>query len=54
MADKNKFLKNAFGVVEIILILVIVIGLILIFKSEIEQLVSNALNSLTGKANKII
>lgn len=54
MNNKEKLYKNAFGVVEIILILVIIVGLALIFKSEIEQLVNSAIDSLTGKAGKII
>lgn len=52
--DKKGFYKNAIGVVEIILILVIIVGLVLIFKGEIEQLLQDAINSLTGKASKII
>lgn len=50
----SKFYINAFGVIEIVLILVIIIGLVLIFKSEIERIVTDAINSLTGKAGKII
>lgn len=54
VSDKSKLYKNAIGVIEIILILVILIGLVIIFKDEIEQLVNDAINSLTGKAGKII
>ena len=42
------------GVVEIILILVILIGLVLIFKSEIESLVGTVFDAISGKTNSIL
>ena len=42
------------GVVEVILILVILIGLVLIFKSEIEALVGTVFDAISGKTNTII
>ncbi len=42
------------GVVEVILILVILIGLVLIFKSEIEALVGTVFDAISGKTNSII
>jgi len=54
MDKRERFLRKAIGVIEIILILVILIGIVLIFKDEIEQLVTNAINALTGKASKIV
>ncbi len=45
---------EAIGVVEIILILVVLIGLVIIFKDEIGEVVSKAFNAITGNADKII
>lgn len=45
--------EDGIGVVEIILILVILIGLVLIFKSQIETLVNNILDSITSNSKKI-
>lgn len=42
------------GVVEVILILVILIGLVLIFKSEIEELVGTVFDAINGKTNTIL
>lgn len=42
------------GVVEIILILVILVGLVLVFQNEIRGIVTNALDAISGGANKII
>jgi len=42
------------GVVEVILILVILIGLVLIFKSEIESLVGKVFDAISGKTNTIL
>lgn len=42
------------GVVEVILILVILIGLVLIFKSEIESLVGAVFDAISGKTNSIL
>lgn len=42
------------GVIEIVLILVILIGLVLIFKQQITTIVNNAFSSISGNAGKII
>ncbi len=42
------------GVVEIILILVILIGLVLLFQDEIQGIVTDALDAISGGADQII
>lgn len=42
------------GVVEVILILVILIGLVVIFKSEIESLVGTVFDAISGKTDTIL
>ncbi|NLZ82054.1 MAG: hypothetical protein GX915_00140 [Clostridiales bacterium] len=42
------------GVVEIILILVILIGLVLIFRDQITNIITKALASITRDANLIV
>lgn len=42
------------GVIEVVLILVILIGLVLIFKDQISSVVTNALSNISGDAGKII
>lgn len=42
------------GVVEIILILVILIGLVLIFKDQITDIVNDAFDAITRDTNNII
>lgn len=46
--------EDGIGVVEIILILVILIGLVIIFKTEIEALVKKIFTSITSDANLIL
>lgn len=46
--------EDGIGVVEIILILVILIGLVIIFKSEIEALVKKIFSSITSKTDTVI
>ena len=46
--------QSGIGVVEIILILVILIGLVLIFKNEISSIVSSAFNSIKLKSEAIV
>ncbi len=49
------FLKeeDGMGTVEIILIIVVLVGLVIIFKSQLTQLVSNIFNKITTQSNKI-
>lgn len=51
----RKALKNnsGMGVIEVILIIVVLIGLVIIFKSQITSLVNNILSKITTQANKI-
>ncbi|MBO4627987.1 MAG: hypothetical protein J5645_08425 [Lachnospiraceae bacterium] len=46
--------QSGIGVVEIILILVILIGLVLIFKNEISSIVSSAFNSIKLNSEAIV
>lgn len=41
------------GVVEIVLIIVVLIGLVIIFKSQITALVNKLLSKMSSQANKI-
>lgn len=61
MKEKNKTVWSKFweeedgvGVIEIVLILVILIGLVLVFKEQITAIVNNAFTSISGNAGKII
>ena len=45
--------EDAVGVVEIILILVILIGLVVIFKKQLTTLVKNILTKVTNQSNTI-
>lgn len=56
---KNKwkdFLKDERGItsVEIILILVVLIGLVLIFKEEMTQIVNDIFRNITNQSGKIM
>lgn len=46
--------NRGIGVVEVILILVILIGLVIIFKSQIEGIVTTAFDAITKNTDKII
>ncbi len=41
------------GVIEIILILVIIIGLVLIFRTQITEIMTNAFSSIMGNSTEI-
>ena len=41
------------GTVEIILIIVVLIGLVIIFKGQITELVNNIFEKITNQANKV-
>ena len=45
--------EDAVGVVEIILILVVLIGLVIIFKEQLTSLVKNILAKITKQSNSI-
>ena len=46
--------EDGMGVVEIVLITVVLIGLVIIFKSQITSLVNKLLSKMTSQANKIM
>ena len=46
--------EDGVGVVEIILVLVILVGLVVIFKGEVTEIVEKAFRSITGGARDII
>lgn len=46
--------QSGIGVVEIILILVIVIGLVLIFKNEITSIINSAFDSIKSDSGAIL
>lgn len=45
--------EDAVGVVEIILILVVLIGLVLIFKSQLTTLVNNIFDKITNQSSSV-
>ena len=45
--------EDAVGVVEIILILVVLIGLVIIFKEQLTSLMQNILSKITSQSNSI-
>ena len=45
--------EDAVGVVEIILILVVLIGLVIIFKSQLTSLIKNIILKITKQSNSI-
>lgn len=51
----KQFLKDedAVGVVEIILILVVLIGLVLIFKSQLTALVNSIFEKITSQSSSV-
>ncbi len=51
----KEFIKeeDGMGVVEIILIIVVLIGLVIIFKKQIVSLVNSILTKMTSQANQI-
>jgi uncharacterized membrane protein YdfJ with MMPL/SSD domain len=53
---KNKALiadNKGMGVIEVILIIIVLIGLVIIFKSQITSLVNNLLSKISTQANSI-
>ncbi|MCF0134430.1 MAG: holin, BlyA family protein [Blautia sp.] len=45
--------EDAVGVVELILILVVLIGLVIIFKEQLTSLVKSILSKITSQSNSI-
>ncbi len=51
---KSALKDNAgMGVIEVILIIVVLIGLVIIFKGQITSLVNSILSKITTQANRI-
>lgn len=46
--------EDGVGVVEIILILVVLIGLVLVFKEQLSSLVTKIFSSITTNSNKVM
>jgi Flp pilus assembly pilin Flp len=51
----KQFMKeeDGMGTVEVILIIVVLIGIVLIFKSQITQLVNTIFSKITSQSNKV-
>ena len=51
----NAFWKDesGMGVVEIVLIIIVLVGLVVIFKKQITSLVNSVLTKMTSQANQI-
>ncbi len=47
------FEEDGMGVVEIILIIIVLIGLVIIFKKQLVSLVNSILSKMTSQANQI-
>ncbi len=45
--------EDGVGVVEVILILVVLIGLVLIFKSQLTSIVGNIFNTIESKSGQV-
>lgn len=56
MKEVKEFLKeeDGVGVVEIILILVVLIGLVIIFKEQLSALVTKIFSNITTKSNNVM
>ncbi len=54
--EEKKFWKDnrGVGVIEIVLIMVVLVGLVLIFKDQISDIVSDALSSISTDAGNIM
>ncbi len=45
--------EEGMGTVEIILIIVVLVGLVILFKNQITAIVNNIFNKITSQTNKI-
>ncbi len=54
MKKRSKKELKAVGVIEIVLILVVLIGLVLVFKEQITTIVTNAFQGISGDAARIL
>lgn len=55
MREFKRFLKeeDGIGTIEIILILVVLIGLVIIFKKQLSSLIGSIFNKITSQAGSI-
>ena len=55
MREWNEFLmeEDGMGVIEVILIIVVLIGLVLIFKNQLTTLINSLLSKVRNKANTV-
>ncbi len=56
MNELRGFLKDeeGMGTVEVILIIVVLVGLVLIFKNQITSIVNSLFDSITSKSNDVM
>jgi Flp pilus assembly pilin Flp len=45
--------ESGMGVVEVILIIVVLIGLVIIFQTQIQKVVNNIFKTITSKAGSV-
>lgn len=45
--------EDGMGVIEIVLIIIVLVGLVVLFKDQITDLVNNLLSKMTSQANQI-
>lgn len=45
--------EDGMGVVEVVLITIVLVGLVVLFKKQITDLVNSVLSNMTNQANKI-
>ncbi|MBO4981158.1 MAG: hypothetical protein J6C84_04595 [Lachnospiraceae bacterium] len=55
LKDIRQFVReeDGMGTVEIILIIVVLVGLVLIFKEQITKIVNNIFSKITTQTNKV-
>ena len=46
--------EDGMGVVEVVLITIVLVGLVVLFKKQISDLVNSVLSKMTNQANKIL
>ena len=46
--------EDGMGTVEVVLIIVVLIALVMIFKSKIKQVVNKAMNTITTNSNSVM
>lgn len=46
--------EEGMGTVEVILIIVVLVGLVLIFKNQITSIVNSLFDSITNKSNEVM